>query len=55
MRIIDPEIKKALTAKGYTWIEINIKSYLGYTNLYGVYLDGNLREVYNVTKKAFVD
>ena len=55
MRIVDNEIKKGLTTKGYTWNEIKIKSYLGYTHLFGVYLDGKLKEVYNANKKAFVD
>lgn len=55
MRIIDTEIKNALIAKGYTWNDISIKSYLGYTHLYGCYLDGRLREVYNTTRRAFVD
>lgn len=55
MKTVDHEIKKALKAKGYTWNEIKIKSYLGYTHLFGVYLDGEFKEVYNANKKEFVD
>ena len=55
MYIVDEEIKKALIKKGYSWKDISIKSFLGYTYEYEIKLDGKFVEVYDCRKKAFID
>ena len=55
MAYVDEEIKRALIKKGYNWEKISIKSFLGYSYLYEIKLDGRLVEVYDCRKKAFTD
>lgn len=52
---VNLEIENALTNKGYKWENITIKSYLGYTYLYEIKLDGKLVEIYDARKKCFID
>ena len=54
-KTINSEIESALTNKGYKWKSIIIKSFLGYTHLYEIKLNGRLVEIYDTRKKAFVD
>lgn len=52
---VDSEIKTKLKNKRYKWENITIKSYLGYTYLYEIKLDGKLVEIYDARKKCFID
>lgn len=52
---VNSEIESTLKNKGYKWENITIKSFLGYTHLYEIKLDGKLVEVYDTRKKCFVD
>lgn len=54
-KIVNAEIEKALIKKGYKWHEISIAPYMGYTNLFGVKLDGKLVEIYDSKKKRFFE
>lgn len=54
-KTVDSEIKKGLIKKGYKYNEISIRSYMGYTNLFGVKLDGKLVEIYDAKGKRFIE
>lgn len=54
-KIVNKEIEIALKNKGYNWEVITIRSFLGYTNLYEIKLNGKLVEIYDTKKKAFED
>ena len=52
---VNSEIEIKLKNKGYKWENIIIKSFLGYTYLFEIKLDGKSVEIYDARRKCFVD